>query len=58
MGKLKGHRANIGMVLLGMIGIAATVGWIDAVTAGIAASIVGTATGVAMRQGIKASAPK
>ncbi len=58
MGKLKGWKTNIGMVLMGLIGVAASLGWLTAEQAGIALSAVGMATGIAMRQGIKASAPK
>ncbi len=58
MDRLKGWKTNIGMVILGLIGIAASMSWITVEQAALATAVIGPATGIAMRQGVKASAPK
>lgn len=58
MDKLKGYKTNIGLVLLGLLGFAKIFGWITVDQALAIAAVLGPLTGIALRQGIKASAPK
>ena len=50
---LSGYKTYIGAVACGLVGLALTLGWIDEKTAGIAWSVLGTFTGVSLRQAVK-----
>ena len=50
---LRGKKTHIGMIGLGIVGLAASAKWIDATAAGILASLIGTWTGVSARAAIR-----
>ena len=53
---LSGHKTNLGMVALGILGICWGQGWITEDMAKVIAPLLAAWTGVSLRQGVKKSA--
>ena len=53
METLSGWKTNIGMVILGLTGVAYLLGWISLEVFAWVAATIGPLTGIALRQGMK-----